>query len=75
LGLNVPEDVAIMGYDNIKLSKYLDLTTIDQKMYTIGVQATKRLSEIIEKPDDELYQTTINPVLVQRGSTENKQTK
>ncbi|MDR9418401.1 LacI family DNA-binding transcriptional regulator [Gracilimonas sp.] len=73
LGLKVPEDIAIMGYDNIKLSKYLDLTTIDQKMYTIGVQATKRLAEIIQKPEDELYQTTINPVLVKRGSTENKQ--
>ena len=75
LGMKVPDDVAIMGYDNIKLSKYLELTTIDQKMYTIGVQATKRLAEIIEKPNDELYQTTINPVLVQRGSTENKKAK
>ncbi|MDR9416521.1 MAG: LacI family DNA-binding transcriptional regulator [Gracilimonas sp.] len=71
LGMRVPDDIGIMGYDNIKLSKYLELTTIDQKMYTIGVQATKRLAEIIEKPDDELYQTTINPVLVQRGSTKN----
>ncbi|MEX0844927.1 MAG: LacI family DNA-binding transcriptional regulator [Balneolaceae bacterium] len=71
LGKKVPEDIALMGYDNIKLSKYLDLTTIDQKMYTIGVQATKRLAEIITKPDDQLYQTTINPVLVERGSTRN----
>ncbi|MEQ8525640.1 LacI family DNA-binding transcriptional regulator [Gracilimonas sp.] len=75
LGMKVPDDIAIMGYDNIKLSKYLELTTIDQKMYTIGVQATKRLAEIITKPNDELYQTTINPVLVQRGSTENKKAK
>ncbi|MCP9292646.1 MULTISPECIES: LacI family DNA-binding transcriptional regulator [Gracilimonas] len=75
LGMKVPDDVAIMGYDNIKLSKYLELTTIDQKMYTIGVQATKRLAEIIKKPGDELYQTTINPVLVKRGSTENKKAK
>ena len=75
LGLKVPDDIAIMGYDNIKLSKYLELTTIDQKMYTLGVQATKRLAEIITKPDDELYQTTINPVLVKRGSTENKKAK
>jgi LacI family transcriptional regulator len=72
LGMKVPDDIAIMGNDNIKLSKYLELTTIDQKMYTIGVQATKRLAEIIEKPNDELCQTTINPVLVKRGSTENK---
>lgn len=75
LGMKVPDDIAIMGYDNIKLSKYLDLTTIDQKMYTIGVEATKRLANIIQKPDQELYQTTINPVLIQRGSTENKNKK
>lgn len=72
LGMKVPEDIAIMGYDNIKLSKYLELTTIDQKMYTIGVQATKRLAEIIAEPKDELFQTTFDPVLVKRGSTENK---
>ncbi|MEO1022385.1 MAG: LacI family DNA-binding transcriptional regulator [Bacteroidota bacterium] len=71
LGLSVPGDVALMGYDNIKLSKYLDLTTIDQKMYTIGVQATARLAEIIKKPGDNLFQTTINPLLVERGSTIN----
>lgn len=71
IGMKVPDDIAIMGYDNIKLSKYLDLTTIDQKMYTIGVQATNRLADIIKKPDDNLYQTSINPVLVERGSTLN----
>jgi len=70
LGLKVPEDVALMGYDNIKITRYLDLTTIDQKMYTVGVQATMRLAEIISNPDDNLYQTTINPVLVQRGSSQ-----
>lgn len=75
LGLKVPDDIAIMGFDNIKLSKYLDLTTIDQQMYNVGVQATARLSEIIKNPDDELQQITINPTLVQRGSTINKKAK
>lgn len=75
LGMSVPKDIAIMGYDNIKLSKYLELTTIDQKMYTIGVQATNRLAEIIKKPDDQVYQTTIDPVLVARGSTQNMNAK
>ncbi|MEO9885499.1 MAG: LacI family DNA-binding transcriptional regulator [Balneola sp.] len=71
LGMSVPDDIALMGYDNIKFSKYMDLTTVDQKMYTTGVQATARLAEIIRNPDQELYQTTINPVLVERGSTKN----
>ncbi len=72
LGMSVPDDIAMMGFDNIKFSKYLDLTTVDQKMYTIGVQATARLAEIIKNPDSELYQTVINPVLVERGSTKKK---
>tara|TARA_R110000868_G_scaffold37111_5_gene131385 strand:+ start:6691 stop:7701 length:1011 start_codon:yes stop_codon:yes gene_type:complete len=70
LGMKVPEDIAIMGYDNIKLSKYLDLTTIDQQMHTIGIQATARLAAIIKDPNDNLFQTSINPILVERGSTE-----
>jgi LacI family transcriptional regulator len=69
LGLKVPEDVAIMGYDNIKLSKYLDLTTIDQQMHTIGAQAISRLLTIIKTKDTQLFQTMINPVLIPRGST------
>lgn len=69
LGMKVPDDIAIMGYDNIKLSKYLDLTTIDQQMHTIGIQATSRLAAIIKDPDDNLFQTSINPILVERGST------
>lgn len=72
LGMKVPDDIALMGYDNIKFSKYLDLTTVDQKMYESGVQATARLAEIIKNPDQQPYQKTINPELVERGSTEKK---
>ncbi|MCG8373721.1 MAG: LacI family transcriptional regulator [Balneolales bacterium] len=72
LGMRVPDDIAIMGYDNIKFSKYLDLTTIDQKMHMIGTQATARLAEIIKNPTQELVQSSINPVLVERGSTQKK---
>ncbi len=72
LGMKVPDDIAIMGFDNIKLCKYLDLTTIDQQMYSIGVQATKRLAEIIENPDKPLQQVILDPTLIERGSTQNK---
>lgn len=72
LGMKVPDDIAIMGYDNIKLSKYLDLTTVDQQMHTIGIQATSRLAAIIKDPADNLFQTSINPILVERGSTKKR---
>lgn len=70
LGMKVPDDVAIVGYDNIKMSKYFDLTTVDQKMYTIGVNSIQRLSQLINNGGDStLMQETISPQLVERGST------
>ncbi|MGM0547190.1 MAG: LacI family DNA-binding transcriptional regulator [Bacteroidota bacterium] len=70
LGMKVPDDIAVMGYDNIKLSKYLDLTTIDQKMYTIGVNAIKQMTRLIDESDAPVVQEVTDPVLVKRGSTE-----
>ncbi len=70
LGMSVPEDVAVMGYDNIKLSKYLDLTTVDQKMYTIGVNAIKQMTKLIGAADNRIVQEVSDPILVKRGSTE-----
>jgi LacI family transcriptional regulator len=69
--MKIPDDIGLMGYDNIKFTKYLDLTTIDQKMYTTGVQATRRLSELIRHDQNEKVQTHIDPVLVSRNSTNN----
>lgn len=71
LGLKIPEDIGIMGYDNIKFTKYLDLTTIDQKMYSVGVMGTKRLAEIIKYGPGEKVQLIIDPILMARHSTQN----
>ncbi len=73
LGIRVPEDVALMGYDNIKFAKYLDLTTIDQKMYRVGVEATKRLADIIKHGYEDKVQHMIDPVLIPRNSTRKKE--
>lgn len=72
LGMRVPEDIAIMGYDNIKLSKYLDLTTMDQHMHKIGSLAIARLAEIIKDSKSPLVQEMRSPILVERGSTAKK---
>ncbi len=71
LGLRIPDDIALMGYDNIKFAKYLDLTTIDQKMYSVGAMGIKRLAEIIRHGSDHKIQKVIDPILVARNSTKN----
>lgn len=73
LGLVVPDDVALVSYDNIKSSKYLGLSTIDQKMYEVGVLAVKRLGEVIKRSSlSTTVQKVIDPVLIKRKSTDKK---
>ncbi|GAB5521171.1 MAG: LacI family DNA-binding transcriptional regulator [Rhodothermales bacterium] len=43
--VRVPEDVAIIGYDNIKTSEYIGLSSVDQQMRHIGLEATQLLME------------------------------
>jgi LacI family transcriptional regulator len=42
-GLSAPDDVAIVGYDDIKTSRYIGLSSVDQSMQKIGFSATERL--------------------------------
>ena len=39
LGIQVPEDLAIIGFDNQPISQVLQLTTIDQNLNEIGRKA------------------------------------
>ena len=51
LGLSVPEDISIAGYDGIVLSQVLrpKLTTIRQDTERLGAEAAKRLIALINK--------------------------
>lgn len=68
-GLTVPGDVALVGYDNIKLSKYVELTTIDQKMYDVGQKATVQLTTRLNGDTSERLNLLIEPELIVRKSS------
>ena len=68
-GLRVPRDVSIVGYDDLKLSRFLDLTTVNQNMYDAGRQTTTRLLARIATPVSERVTVQMNTPLVVRGST------
>lgn len=70
LGLRVPHDVSIVGFDDLASSRYLNppLTTISQPMREIGVRAVKLLLAIIDGVDVP-HQQTLEFALMLRGST------
>lgn len=50
-GYNVPDDVSVIGFDNIELTRYTSpsITTISQQKDKIGIEAAKYLISIIGK--------------------------
>jgi LacI family transcriptional regulator len=56
--LKIPEDLSLVGFDNITESRYLGLTTVDQFIFEMGYVATEMLIKIIngESIDDQVFQ-------------------
>lgn len=70
LGLNIPQDVAIIGYDNIELSQYLapPLSTIHQPKARLAKNAVELLIARIKNPDKPFVEIELQPELIQRQS-------
>jgi LacI family transcriptional regulator len=69
-GRRIPDDMAIVGYDDIPAASYCypPLTTVRQPMQEVGRLATRLLVEMIQKPDVEKRETLLKPHLVRRAT-------
>lgn len=47
MGLRIPDDLSVVGFDNITESKYMGLTTVDQFISEMGYVATHMLIKLI----------------------------
>ncbi len=70
-GLRVPEDISILGFDNIQAAAFLNppLTTIRQPLHHMGDLAAKILLRRIKEEDTEPEEIWVQPELVIREST------
>jgi LacI family transcriptional regulator len=70
LGLNVPKDLAVVGFDNVPPGSYFDppLTTVEIPMYDIGTASMRMLMDLLSgEPFEKLR--LFNTRLLVRGST------
>ncbi|WP_075618859.1 LacI family DNA-binding transcriptional regulator [Paenisporosarcina indica] len=73
LGLTVPDDISLIGYDETVWSKHLNppLTTVNQPSYEMGQLAAERLISLIESNDsvdEEMKTISLEPNLIIRES-------
>ena len=68
LGIKVPNEISIIGYDNIPLSKFVEpkLTTMDQNMFFLGANAAQLLVEKIDCDNKFSKRIILNNSLVER---------
>lgn len=69
MDLRIPEDLSVIGYDDIEIAEYLRLTTIRQSLFETGAEGVRLLLEAVESPSDELQQIVLPTQLVRRDTT------
>lgn len=70
-GLRVPQDLAVIGVDDMPLASYFDppLTTLRQDLFAIGRQAAQLVIQAVEQPDSPRQHLLLPAELVARQST------
>jgi len=69
-GLSVPEDIAVIGFDNIEIAEFTkpSLTTVKQPMYDIGKVAFEVLMAIMSKKQSSPARIMLDTELIKRES-------
>ena len=69
LGISVPDELSVVGYDGIRDAEYVDLTTVEQPLFDSGVEGARLLLENIADPLPTPKVITLPIELVVRGTT------
>jgi DNA-binding LacI/PurR family transcriptional regulator len=69
LGLRVPEDLSIVGYDDIEAADYVGLTTVRQQLFESGRRGAEILLAEIAQRSVEPPVAELQPDLVVRATT------
>lgn len=69
LGIRVPKDLSIIGFDGIRDAKYMKLSTIDQNLFESGVVGVHTLIEALESSPQKPCENRLSLKLIHRKTT------
>lgn len=72
-GLRIPDDLAVVGFDNLDYADAYNLTTMAQRPFEIGSEAARLLLRRIHEDGDAMEQLLLPTQLIRRGSSINPQ--
>lgn len=70
-GLRIPEDISVLGYDNIPIASYMipQLTTVEQPIIQMGETAVELLFNHMNQPDHPIEKAVLKTQLIVRKTT------
>jgi LacI family transcriptional regulator len=69
LGLQVPHDLAILGFDDIEAASWMELSTVSQNLGESGRLAAELLLERIRDPKLSKKLTRLDLKIIERSTT------
>ncbi len=69
LGVSVPEQLSVIGFDDIEISSYVGLTTVRQPLFESGRRGAELLLQALAGQSPPVHVETLSLDLVVRGTT------
>ena len=69
MNVPVPEELSVIGYDDIEVADYLHLTTMRQPSFELGVEGVQQLMDLITRPELLSQEITFPTELISRSTT------
>lgn len=69
LGIDVPGELSVIGFDDVEVSSYVGLTTVRQPLYESGRRAASLLLDVLAGSDVPALEETLGLELVVRTTT------
>jgi DNA-binding LacI/PurR family transcriptional regulator len=73
-GVNIPDDIAIVGFDDIELAEFIGLSTLHQPIYEMGRLAVEKLLARIAGDNSPIINQKLKTDLIIRDSCGAKKT-